>query len=456
MPVPRDIRNLGKCGEWFLDLSRDDVTRKITARSDMEPDPLPKELSREDLYELVWTSPATKLAAQMGISDVAFAKRCNKLNIPRPPRGYWAKLAAGRKPAKKPLPASEEDKLLGKDQKSSPVQIPENNRRLHPAAQDLLDALREAKPDAEGLAKASGRSFPSADVSTQLISHAARCVSSILTLCEQRGVPFKKARSSYDTGYFERKRDQLHLVVKELEITVTVDPATQDKRRPPWDWKKSYRELSKKLTFTIGENQYARQKQGKSWSETDSQPIEETIQQVVDGICGHFVELDREREREVERRRIADEEYKRKREEERRLEHKASLEKIPRQRSEDFLLAAEWWRLFRNANDFIECCEQNWRLAQAGALTEEQQAWLVWAREQADALSPFRMSYPDPAIDGDFDPESVPYGDPTPPTRKFPRPPTMPEITPPSERPASWGYQPDPKPYPFWLKHPRR
>ena len=158
----------------------------------MESDEVPtRELTRLELYEKVWATPATKIAAQMGISDVALAKRCKKLNIPRPPRGYWAKIAVGRKPAKKPLPTSEEEKLLGKDQKPSRVQIPEKNRRLHTAAQDLLDALREAKPDAEGLVRVSGRTFPSADVSTQLISHAARCVSSILFLCEQRGVPFK-------------------------------------------------------------------------------------------------------------------------------------------------------------------------------------------------------------------------------------------------------------------------
>gem|GEM_PF-6037293 len=47
----------------------------------MEPDPLPKELSREDLYELVWTSPATKLAAQ----TLHFAFRAVRPNgLPRP------------------------------------------------------------------------------------------------------------------------------------------------------------------------------------------------------------------------------------------------------------------------------------------------------------------------------------------------------------------------------------
>lgn len=219
--------------------------------------------------------------------------------------------------------------------------------------------------------------------------------------------------------------------------------------------KARHRELSRKLTFTIGQNRYNQQRQSKGWSESDSQSIEQTIQQVVDGICEHFVELDRERQREEDRRRKAAEEYERKREEARRMAHKESLEKIPQQRSKDFLIAAEWWRLFRNANDFVDCCEKNWRSAQAETLTDEQQAWLLWAREQAEALSPFQMSYPDPALDGDFDPESVPYGDPIPPTRKFPRPPTMPEI-PQSDKSHSWSYQSDPKPYPFWLKHPKR
>src|SRR4051812_11136576 len=62
------------------------------------------ELSREELYDLIWSSPATKVAADFGISDVAVHKRCIRQNVPRPSRGYWAKLAAGWKLPKKPLP----------------------------------------------------------------------------------------------------------------------------------------------------------------------------------------------------------------------------------------------------------------------------------------------------------------------------------------------------------------
>ncbi|WP_334545047.1 hypothetical protein [Rhizobium leguminosarum] len=61
-------------------------------------------ISRKALYELVWTTPVKTLAAQHGISDVAFAKTCKNHNIPLPPRGHWAKLEAGKKVYRQPLP----------------------------------------------------------------------------------------------------------------------------------------------------------------------------------------------------------------------------------------------------------------------------------------------------------------------------------------------------------------
>lgn len=60
--------------------------------------------SREDLYLLVWTLPTTKVASILGVSNVAVAKRCKKLNIPKPPRGYWAKIHSGITPEVQQLP----------------------------------------------------------------------------------------------------------------------------------------------------------------------------------------------------------------------------------------------------------------------------------------------------------------------------------------------------------------
>ncbi len=50
------------------------------------------DIDRELLLDLVWSQPTTKLAGMLGVSDVAIGKRCKLLGIPKPPRGYWAKL----------------------------------------------------------------------------------------------------------------------------------------------------------------------------------------------------------------------------------------------------------------------------------------------------------------------------------------------------------------------------
>lgn len=46
----------------------------------------------------------TELAQDFGLSDVALAKRCRKLAVPIPGRGYWARVAAGQTPRQPALP----------------------------------------------------------------------------------------------------------------------------------------------------------------------------------------------------------------------------------------------------------------------------------------------------------------------------------------------------------------
>lgn len=66
-------------------------------------------MKRSELYAKVWSTPMTQLAAELGISDVGLAKACRRHAVPAPPRGYWAKLRAGQKPAQTPLPTPELD-----------------------------------------------------------------------------------------------------------------------------------------------------------------------------------------------------------------------------------------------------------------------------------------------------------------------------------------------------------
>jgi hypothetical protein len=59
-------------------------------------------ISREELYELVWSMPMTKVAEKFAVSGSYMARVCSVLGVPRPERGYWAKLEVGKAP---PRPA---------------------------------------------------------------------------------------------------------------------------------------------------------------------------------------------------------------------------------------------------------------------------------------------------------------------------------------------------------------
>lgn len=50
------------------------------------------ELSRKELYELVWATPVSKLIQEYAISNDGFKKLCKQFEIPMPNSGYWGKL----------------------------------------------------------------------------------------------------------------------------------------------------------------------------------------------------------------------------------------------------------------------------------------------------------------------------------------------------------------------------
>lgn len=58
---------------------------------------------RQKLFDEVWATPIKTLAKEYGLSDVGLRKICIALDIPTPPRGYWAQLAADKTIPKPPL-----------------------------------------------------------------------------------------------------------------------------------------------------------------------------------------------------------------------------------------------------------------------------------------------------------------------------------------------------------------
>ncbi len=63
-------------------------------------------ITREELYELVWSTPIVTASKRYGLSDNGLRKICRKLDVPTPPRGYWAEQPRRRRRLR--LPAAKE------------------------------------------------------------------------------------------------------------------------------------------------------------------------------------------------------------------------------------------------------------------------------------------------------------------------------------------------------------
>lgn len=62
------------------------------------------QFERRALYEEVWATPLIRLCEKYGLSDNGLRRVCKAMNIPLPPAGHWAKLAAGKPVGRIALP----------------------------------------------------------------------------------------------------------------------------------------------------------------------------------------------------------------------------------------------------------------------------------------------------------------------------------------------------------------
>lgn len=168
-------------------------------------------ITRKQLYRLVWTTPVSHLAPQYGISDVALAKLCWRRSIPRPSRGYWARLAAGQmllQPELPPVPEGQDRPVVVRLlSRMAPVVIPAAGERLHPIAEKMRRRLLVYKRDHRGLICLEAAGLPFVAVSPALVekataashvllSHAERCQWVIDTGAHGRGLEIRRGHRS--------------------------------------------------------------------------------------------------------------------------------------------------------------------------------------------------------------------------------------------------------------------
>lgn len=190
---------------------------------------VPAAVSREHLYEEVWAAPMTKVAQRYGVSGSFLARVCAQLSIPRPGRGYWARLAVGMITERPSLPAALPGDLVewaphggtARVADSLPTPPPKHRRRSrqnspniartgqHPLLSEVSQVFLAGRQSMVGFLKPAKRLLPDINVSKDTLPKALAVGNELFQLLEERGYKVALAPSNSQLGrreFDERER----------------------------------------------------------------------------------------------------------------------------------------------------------------------------------------------------------------------------------------------------------
>lgn len=361
-------------------------------------------LSRQELYDQVWSEPMKAVAARYALSDVGLKKICVKNRIPVPSRGYWQRLEAGQSPRKIALPewpgASEIDiRVKPKDVISTPgskpeepasvaeakeaaITVPERLDRPHVATQALRKALGARKPDEYGAIHCVVQDAFLVRIHPDSKDRALRIADAFAKACEKRGFEFQPGREG------SRWQGQLRVVVDGMDFAFSIEErmrrepyrmtaAEQAKKdRGGFVWAPKYQHVpTGALTLKIDPAYGSGLRQ--SWTDGRSRKVEDCLGDVMLGL------------RRLAVWRIAE------RDEHRRKQERHDREQQRRAALKDRIEAE------REAVTQLEEDARDWRRAEeirafvaARGAPDADGSWAAWALAQADRIDPLRESPP--------------------------------------------------------------
>lgn len=384
--------------------------------------PRETQLTREQLYELVWTEPMQVLGPRYGMSDVGLKKACKRLRVPTPGRGYWAKKAVGKAPRRTPLPklpasvpASQQSLTLGRPPKpavsegaeaTGPVAdqerfealpehriaVPEVLTEPHKLVAASVQLLRNAKADQQHRLVPRGKRCLSVAVTLGTADRAMAVYDSLIKACETRGWIVAVAESEQGAATIVSVgEEKIGIAVEERVDRVERKPDPKEKRTY---WGKEYEFIPTGRLAVRLQVAYLGVRQ--SWSDGAKQRVEDCLNSVMVGLVAAAEALKAQRlEREARQR-----EYEAA-EERRRLAEKRRQEEAARVRALDADLTA--WRKASVVREYAAAMRRSADAAELLGDATPMAAWLGWVEAYANRLDP---SAGTPSVPGDPQPHA--------------------------------------------------
>lgn len=403
----------------------------------MAAQPSPTTLTREELYEQVWSTSIFQLAKKYGLSDVGLAKVCKRHDIPRPPLGYWAKKAVGKEPRRPPLPIVVDPSLQSVRLVPTPprtptpvppgdlaappseavpltdpelaaawahfgevcptVVVPASLRSPLPLVANTLAALRRSSKEKRyvGRAESANLIWPSSDpkvatldlsVGKDSFERAARFYDALMKAYQKCGFETEEHRDTYRCSVVLvafRERFSLHLrelTRREPHVPTPKELAEKENwpnitRIPKWDYYPSG-------LLSFGLTREPNRMSTQSWADGKARRIEDMIPKIVRGV---FEEVDRARAR---RKREADE-ARRQAEESRRRYEEEQRRKQEQERVDALVGEVERWETSVRIRRYLRTVERT-VLKRHGQIDvgSELDKFLEWAGTVANRFDP--------------------------------------------------------------------
>lgn len=372
-----------------------------------------KDLNRKALYDLVWSKPMSTIAKDYGLSDRGMAKLCERNSIPVPPRGYWAKKAAGQKVSKAPLLVFDEKKpdtaillreaqpvavlaatLHKKEAPGLPASVqeaiareslPENlikvSATMH-SPHRIVDGWIKTEEHEAALDKKFGRTSYRPAI-TPLDRRTWRILSTLLKELEVRG--FKISEENKLNDYHK----ELWISLEYDKVSIHINERIRQYRRELAAKEKEDRYSSSSQKWTqvkepTGKLEIILEPGGNSYSkikiqEDDNRPLEHMLNDVVIKIIEAMWT-----EKSSRLKRQEEERERQKEAQARHLREQAAAQE--QQRKINLGKKAASWKRAQVLRDYIAAVEQARDQGRLQADETEFISWRAWAMNHADSL----------------------------------------------------------------------
>lgn len=345
------------------------------------------QITRKELYNLVWLEPMTAVAKRLNISDYNLRQLCIKMNIPTPDSGYWMKKQFGKPVEVKEfitefegeetinllsVKEGEEVMLLPKspillkqkeieEDTGINLQIPERLHNPHPLIAKYKENMILRKKHYRDY-NVGYDNHLSINVGDEHEHRALLIMDTLIKAIKHRGHDIK----------IVNRQTKLIIDGEDYEVSIREKNKRVEDENSTSHWDRWRLIPTGLLVFKI-EGYY-----GKEWIDGSSNPLQNQLSRIIAKL-----EFESEREkREREERRIRDEENERQKKIQRDLREKKEKEF---DEFKNLIKDAHRWKQLIVLREYIEYIERNIKKHQNSGFDLD---WIKWARAKADWYDP--------------------------------------------------------------------